>query len=330
MEKKISVIIPVHNSFLTLKECLDAIYNSNYKNFEVIVVDDHSSDNSLEIAKQFKCKIIELKENGGPAYARNTGAYSAENDILFFIDSDVIIQDNSLNHINNIFNDEEHNVVQGVYSHKPNYKSIFSQYQQSFYCYYTWHKNITNVSAFCSMCFAIRKKTFFNSKQFNTKIRRATVEDEEFGYNLIDMGNLILLLRELQVEHRVNYDLKQYIKRNFIAYFDTMKSYLRNKNLNRRIKQNNYLGIILSLPVFGSIILTLITMIFFSNEMSLTILLVLNIFFLSLHLKFIGFVSSEKGLRTAFGVVLVCYLDTFLMLIGAGCACISYIVGRKY
>jgi glycosyltransferase involved in cell wall biosynthesis len=47
MEKKISVIIPVHNSFLTLKECLDAIYNSNYKNFEVIVVDDHRAPTIL-------------------------------------------------------------------------------------------------------------------------------------------------------------------------------------------------------------------------------------------------------------------------------------------
>ena len=55
---KISVIIPVYNASLTLKECLDSVFESNYKNFEVIVVSDFSSDNSIEIAKNYKCKII--------------------------------------------------------------------------------------------------------------------------------------------------------------------------------------------------------------------------------------------------------------------------------
>ena len=48
---KISIIIPVYNSSLTLKECLDSIFESNFKNIEVIVVSDYSSDNSVEIAK---------------------------------------------------------------------------------------------------------------------------------------------------------------------------------------------------------------------------------------------------------------------------------------
>ena len=57
---KISIIIPVYNSSLTLKECLDAVLDSSFKNFEVIIVSDNSPDNSVAIARQHQCKIIEF------------------------------------------------------------------------------------------------------------------------------------------------------------------------------------------------------------------------------------------------------------------------------
>ena len=81
---KISIIIPVYNSSLTLNECLGAIFNSSFKNFEVIIVSDNSPDNSVMIAKKYQCKIIELPKNQGPAFARNSGAQAAAGDILFF------------------------------------------------------------------------------------------------------------------------------------------------------------------------------------------------------------------------------------------------------
>ena len=57
----ISVIIPFYNSEISLEHCLNAVYKSNYKNFEVIAVSDNSKDKSDEIAKKFPCKIVKLK-----------------------------------------------------------------------------------------------------------------------------------------------------------------------------------------------------------------------------------------------------------------------------
>ena len=128
---KISIIIPVYNSSLTLKECLEAIFNSNFKNFEVIVISDNSTDNSVGIAKQYQCKIIELSENKGPAFARNEGAKISEGDILLFVDSDVIIKKDALNYLSEKFLQNEIDAIQGVYSHEPTYKSIITQYQMS-------------------------------------------------------------------------------------------------------------------------------------------------------------------------------------------------------
>src|SRR3989344_8458689 len=92
----ISIIVPVYNDQVFLEKCLTSIFSSDYKDFEVIVVDDHSKDNSVNIAKKFPCKIIELKTNEGVANARNQGADTAKGDILVFFDSDIMIEKDTL------------------------------------------------------------------------------------------------------------------------------------------------------------------------------------------------------------------------------------------
>ncbi|EMI4816306.1 glycosyltransferase family 2 protein, partial [Campylobacter upsaliensis] len=77
MNKKVGIIIPVYNVELYLKECLESVINQTYKNFTAILINDGSSDNSLEIAKEYARKderfIIISKENDGLSSARNVG-----------------------------------------------------------------------------------------------------------------------------------------------------------------------------------------------------------------------------------------------------------------
>src|SRR4030067_2135793 len=96
MKKNISVVIPVKNSESTIGECIEALNRSNYNNFEIVVVDDNSSDNSIDIARSHGCKIVKSKGDGGVSAARNSGAESAESDIILFIDADIILRGNSL------------------------------------------------------------------------------------------------------------------------------------------------------------------------------------------------------------------------------------------
>ena len=233
-------------------------------------------------------------------------------------------------HIIKTFNNKEVNIVQGIYSHEPNYKNIVTQYQQSFYCYYTWHEKYNYTNTLVSMCFAIRKNTFLKLKGFNENIKNASVEDEEFGYKLIEDGNKILISRNINVDHLVNYTITKFIKRSFAMHVETMKSFLRNKSYTKKIKQKNYSNVLAGIPLIGLIILMLPMMIFYLNGKTLIIFSVLNIMFLLLHLKFVIFVASTKGLLKALGVMICSYLDSFLMLIGIVFANISYIFGRKY
>ena len=89
--KKVTVITPMHNSSKHIIECLESVINQTYKNIEIIVVDDFSQDNSLELVKNIKdnrIKVIKLKQNVGAGMARNKGIEAATGNYIAFLDSD--------------------------------------------------------------------------------------------------------------------------------------------------------------------------------------------------------------------------------------------------
>lgn len=89
----ISIVIANFNSEKYIKETLDSILAQTYTNFEVLIIDDVSTDNSLDIIhdyqkKDVRIKLFKLKQNSGPAIARNLGIKNAKGNFLTFIDSD--------------------------------------------------------------------------------------------------------------------------------------------------------------------------------------------------------------------------------------------------
>ncbi|MBZ2404815.1 glycosyltransferase family 2 protein [Liquorilactobacillus hordei] len=88
----ISVIVPVYNVAPFLRRCLDSIINQIYKNIEIVLVNDGSTDNSGEILNEYKLKDPRIKiiqqRNGGLSNARNTGISNSKGTYITFIDSD--------------------------------------------------------------------------------------------------------------------------------------------------------------------------------------------------------------------------------------------------
>lgn len=89
---KISVIVPVYNTSKYLSKCLDSILNQTYKNYEIIIVNDGSTDNSDKIINEYVSKHKNIKyynkKNGGQASARNLALKNATGEYVTFIDSD--------------------------------------------------------------------------------------------------------------------------------------------------------------------------------------------------------------------------------------------------
>lgn len=95
---KISVIIPVYNTEKFLKRCLDSVLNQTLKEIEIIIINDGSTDNSLEILKTYAEKderiVIINKKNGGLSSARNAGLELATGKYIYNIDSDDYLESN--------------------------------------------------------------------------------------------------------------------------------------------------------------------------------------------------------------------------------------------
>lgn len=99
MDKLITVIIPVYNVENYIEDSLNSVINQTYRNIEIILVDDGSTDNSYEICKRFFEKDSRIKlfhqENKGVSSARNLGLLNSTGDYITFIDSDDIIESNA-------------------------------------------------------------------------------------------------------------------------------------------------------------------------------------------------------------------------------------------
>ena len=100
---KLSIILPVYNSELYLEDCIDSILSQTYLDFELIIINDGSTDNSKLICEKYRDKddriVLINKENGGVSSARNLGLQIAKGDLVMFIDSDDLFMANTLSTI---------------------------------------------------------------------------------------------------------------------------------------------------------------------------------------------------------------------------------------
>ena len=94
MGKLISVIIPAFNEEKTIGECLKSLKNQSYKQIEIIVVDDGSSDSTRNLVKDFPNITLLAQSHKGPGQARNLGVVKSKGDILVFVDADMTFDKN--------------------------------------------------------------------------------------------------------------------------------------------------------------------------------------------------------------------------------------------
>lgn len=121
MDKLISIIVPVYNAEKNIRTTVDSILNQTYTNIEVILVDDGSTDNSLEICEEQKKRDsrvrITRQKNAGVSSARNRGIEASRGDFLIFVDSDDYIEEEMIEVLFNHFTNQRDLVICGFYIH---------------------------------------------------------------------------------------------------------------------------------------------------------------------------------------------------------------------
>lgn len=135
-EPRVSVIIPVYNEEKNIGRCLEAIRENVYPkaNFEVIVIDDGSTDGTLDVAKKFSGARIIRQNHKGKVEALNLGLSEAKNDIIITIDADVMIESDFIKNIVRPFSDPKVGAVSGA-AKVANESNMLSAYQAIEYVY---------------------------------------------------------------------------------------------------------------------------------------------------------------------------------------------------
>ncbi len=204
MNCRLSVIIPNRNGEKTIGLCLEAVFSSDHDSFEVIVVDDCSTDNSVAIIKQFPCILIRLTKHAGAAGARNRGARQSTGAVLFFIDADCLVQKNTLTVAEQAEKQHGHDVIiGGTYTCRPfdhNFYSLF----QSVFIHFHELKNCVHPDYVAAHAMVISADTFRHSGGFPGDFL-PIIEDVEFSHRLRRLGYRLKMEPELQVQHIFNY-----------------------------------------------------------------------------------------------------------------------------
>ncbi len=102
---EISIVVPIYNAQKTLEKCLSSIFDQTFKKFEVIAVNDGSTDRSLKILKNYLQKVTIINQkNKGAAIARNEGAKIARSPFIIFCDADITMKPEMLATMINVLN----------------------------------------------------------------------------------------------------------------------------------------------------------------------------------------------------------------------------------
>ncbi|MCP4191819.1 MAG: glycosyltransferase family 2 protein [Planctomycetaceae bacterium] len=203
----LSVVIPVRNDPEHLRSCLSCLKESRFESFEVIVVDDASTDDTAAVAKDLGAKVISLASQSGPAKARNRGATEATGEYVFFLDADVLVNSETIRLIVEEFRgDPTIDAVFGSYDLNPGKQNILSQYKNLFH-HFVHQNSRREATTFWSGCGAIKRQTFLDIGGFDTSYARPCIEDIELGARLHRRGHRICLLKHVQVTHLKHWSL---------------------------------------------------------------------------------------------------------------------------
>lgn len=224
-----SIIIPVYNGKNTLPDTLRSVSGLEGASFEIIVVDDASTDNTPEIARSSGAKVVSLAQNSGPATARNTGARHAGYDKVLFTDSDVLVPKRLLTALDRTFQESNGDAVQGTFSDVCPFANYFSQYK-NLYNRFVLNQLPDWIDTTFTSITAVRKEAFLNCGGFDENIRGASIEDRTLGRHLIQHGYRIRLDRSLEVVHNKKLTFRRFFQNQFRRSRDLAKLLLRNRS----------------------------------------------------------------------------------------------------
>ena len=214
----LSVVVPVRNGGRDFERCLCRLRDSIVTDFELIVVDDGSTDDSAAVARKAGAILVRFPTPQGPAAARNLGAQAANAPLIFFLDADVAVHPETISRAMSRFEtDPGLSALFGSYDDRPAAPGVVSQYRNLLHHFV--HQNGPFVDhtrpahTFWTGCGLIRREVFLEFGGFDPRLYpRPAIEDIELGYRLTQAGHRIVLARDVQATHMKRWTLFEMVR----------------------------------------------------------------------------------------------------------------------
>ena len=202
---KFSIIIPLYNCEKYIKDCLNSIQLQTYENWEIIVVDDGSTDKSneigMDIASNDKRILLKTQTNQGPYMARMSGIKETKGDYLLFVDADDELKSDALLCLNNIVSQYNPDIIMFNMSTNREFSNtiinysfdngtLFEKDKQPLYEEIITTSNINNLATKCI------RRSLVDSISFNEYEKFNNGEDLYVCLPLIDKAKRVYLLNE--------------------------------------------------------------------------------------------------------------------------------------
>jgi len=214
----LSVVVPVRNGGRDFERCLQRLRDSLLSDFELIVVDDGSTDDSGSLALKAGAVVVRVPTPRGPAAARNLGAQAATSPLIFFLDADVAVHPETLGRALARFEAEPAlTALFGSYDDRPAAPGLVSQYRNLLHHFVhqqgVFHDGIRPAHTFWTGCGIIRREVFLEYGGFDPRLYpRPAIEDIELGYRLTRAGHRIVLARDVLATHLKRWTLFEMVR----------------------------------------------------------------------------------------------------------------------
>jgi glycosyltransferase involved in cell wall biosynthesis len=328
----VSVIVPVWNGKDTVRRCLQCLYQSTYRDFEVIVVDDGSTDATRSVVAGFPCQVYGI-ENAGPGAARNYGSKHACGEILFFLDADILVNPDSLEKIVEIFNQRpELDALFGSFNKNTPPENFVTQYKNLLH-HYTHQTAERDAATFCGGFGAIRHDRFREVGGFDRRHR--FLEDVEMGMRMRRAGMTILLERDLQFTHCKRYSLGSLIRSDLFGRAVpwtrlVLSARVFRNDLNTRT--HNVLSVPVSIASAAGMMILPAAAAFSPQAGICTAALIAAcvLAFGWLNRRFLGFLRKERGAVFALRGALLLWIGYLYSALGVVIGMLNHLVSQKH
>ena len=332
----LAIIIPMYNAAEHIELCLDHLLQSDYPNFQIMVVDDCSKDESKQkVAAYANVQLVAFDKNRGVSAARNQGAMQSKADYLLFLDSDVLVGPKVLSSLMACFNKyPEVAIVQGRYADHSYYPNLFSQYKHYIFSYRGLrptadagpYSNYVHTA-----CVAMGRKVM-ERIQFNEKMCRG--EDIDFGQRCAQAGILIYSDPHSTVDNMKYYSLRTFSRYQFKAAFDLADQVLNKRSDNAETpfygkKNPLYKKLWLLRPVVsGLMLLNLLWLLFFPSPFAWGGAALLLAVSTLLELGFRAYLWRVAPYRISIAAFFLYFYDGILVMMGVTWAVVTA-AGKK-